>query len=223
MVSTWPWVPWRTASTAHCSLVSTSISILRTKVIGQRGLECGRCSRRFFDSNTAEYWTQRFAGSDACVAPVVSMTSALRHPQIAARGSIIEKDGIMQPGCAPRFSRTTRPGGTPPRPGEHTREVLRDFGVTGVDELLQVGRQSKADPELADDIVVDATGVVSFENTTRHQKFQDGQHFQDRRHAVHRSQFVDGAVVSGPQHLLGDLVGSGVARFHEFARSRRSR
>lgn len=93
-----------------------------------------------FASNTAEYWTQRFAGSDSCVAPVASMTSALQHPQIAARGSIIEKDGIMQPGCAPRFSRTaTIPGGTPPRPGQHTRDVLRDFGVTHVEKLLRLG------------------------------------------------------------------------------------
>lgn len=93
-----------------------------------------------FASNTAEYWTQRFAGSDSCVAPVASMTSALQHPQIAARGSIIEKDGIMQPGCAPRFSRTaTIPGGTPPRPRQHTRDVLRDFGVTHVEKLLRLG------------------------------------------------------------------------------------
>ena len=45
-----------------------------------------------------------------------------------------------------------------------------------------------------------------------------GQHLEDRGHAVHRSEFVDGAFVSGPQHLLGDFVGGGVARCHEFTR-----
>ena len=46
-----------------------------------------------------------------------------------------------------------------------------------------------------------------------------GQHLEDCGHAVNRSEFVDGAFVSGPQHLLGDLVGGGVACCHEFTRA----
>ena len=36
---------------------------------------------------------------------------------------------------------------------------------------------------------------------------------------MNRSEFVDGAFVSGPQHLLSHLVGGGVARRHEFTRA----
>jgi alpha-methylacyl-CoA racemase len=47
-----------------------------------------------------------------------------------ARGSLITRDGILQPAPAPRFSATpTELGGRPPVPGEHTEEVLRTWGI----------------------------------------------------------------------------------------------
>jgi alpha-methylacyl-CoA racemase len=37
---------------------------------------------------------------------------------------------VVQPAAAPRFSRTpTAPGGPPPAPGEHLREVLADWDI----------------------------------------------------------------------------------------------
>src|SRR3954449_2260466 len=87
-------------------------------------------------TRTRDEWTAVFEGSDACVAPVLSYTEAREHPQLRARGTYVEAQGIVQPAPAPRFSRT--PGGLdrpPPVTGQHTREALTDWGVTGVDDL----------------------------------------------------------------------------------------
>jgi alpha-methylacyl-CoA racemase len=49
---------------------------------------------------------------------------------MAARGVFVEVDGIVQPGPAPRFSRT--PGAiqaAPPASGEGAAEVLADWDV----------------------------------------------------------------------------------------------
>ena len=45
-------------------------------------------------------------GTDICFAPVLSFREAADHPHNRARGSFVEVDGIVQPGPAPRFSRT---------------------------------------------------------------------------------------------------------------------
>ena len=47
---------------------------------------------------------------------------------------------MLQPAPAPRFSRTAaRLDKPPPRPGEHTREALADWGIEQVEELLAAG------------------------------------------------------------------------------------
>jgi alpha-methylacyl-CoA racemase len=81
-----------------------------------------------FVTRTGDEWAAIFAASDACVAPVLSMTEAQRDPHLAARGTFVERDGVVQPAPAPRFSRSpTSIGRRPPSPGEHTDEVLRDW------------------------------------------------------------------------------------------------
>ncbi len=83
-----------------------------------------------FSTRTQAEWCSVFDGSDACVAPVASLPEAADHPQIAARGTIVRRDGVLQAAPAPRFSiSTTAFGAPPPLPGQHTREVLRDWGV----------------------------------------------------------------------------------------------
>jgi alpha-methylacyl-CoA racemase len=94
-----------------------------------------------FASRTRDEWTKVFGGSDACVAPILSVTEAPRDPHIVARGTFEERDGVVQPAAAPRFvGRAPRTGtGTPPLPGEHTRDVLADWGVAGADAWLESG------------------------------------------------------------------------------------
>jgi alpha-methylacyl-CoA racemase len=95
-------------------------------------------------SRTRDEWTAVFAGSDACVAPVLSYAEAREHPHLRARGTYVESHGIVQPAPAPRFSRTPGALDRPPaQPGQHTREALTDWGVTGVDELLASGAVSQ--------------------------------------------------------------------------------
>ena len=94
---------------------------------------------RFRERSQAE-WAQVFEGSDACVAPVLPLTEAARHPHLAARHTYLERDGVLQPAPAPRFSRTPATLGTPPSlPGEHSRQALQAWGVDGVDRLIADG------------------------------------------------------------------------------------
>lgn len=78
-----------------------------------------------FARRTQQDWTEVFTGTDACVAPVLSLHDAAAHPQLAARNSLVTIDGVLQAMPAPRFSRHPRcTPGTAPTRGEHTDEVL---------------------------------------------------------------------------------------------------
>jgi crotonobetainyl-CoA:carnitine CoA-transferase CaiB-like acyl-CoA transferase len=73
-----------------------------------------------FRTRSRDEWAQLFASTDACVVPVLDWSEAPQHPQIAARRTIIEIDGVAQPAPAPRFSRT--PAGVPSPPSPVTPE-----------------------------------------------------------------------------------------------------
>lgn len=95
-----------------------------------------------FLTRTRDEWCALAEGREVCFAPVLSMTEAPAHPHLRARGTFVERDGVVQPAPAPRFSRT--PGAiqrSPAKPGEHTEEVLRDWGFSA-EELgaLREGR-----------------------------------------------------------------------------------
>jgi alpha-methylacyl-CoA racemase len=94
---------------------------------------------RFRERTQAE-WTEVFEGSDACCTPVLPLSEAAGHPHLAARGTYVERDGVLQPAPAPRFSRT-RPTLTtgPSSPGGRTREALAAWGIESVDALLASG------------------------------------------------------------------------------------
>jgi alpha-methylacyl-CoA racemase len=90
--------------------------------------------RRFAEAiaaRTRDEWERTFAGSDACVAPVLALGEVADHPHNAARGTFITRDGVLQPTPAPRFSRTAPEMGAAPRqPGADTDAVLADFGFS---------------------------------------------------------------------------------------------
>ncbi len=80
-------------------------------------------------------WAAMFEPLDACVSPVLSMSEAATHPHMAARGTVVEQDGVLQPAPSPRLSRTPGAISSPPAsPGAHTREALQDWGF-GPEEL----------------------------------------------------------------------------------------
>lgn len=69
-----------------------------------------------FASKTRAEWTQIFAGTDACVTPVLTWSEAAENEHLTARSTIIEPHGVTQAAPAPRFSRTPAGAvGTPPK------------------------------------------------------------------------------------------------------------
>ncbi|MET0237527.1 MAG: CaiB/BaiF CoA-transferase family protein [Kibdelosporangium sp.] len=101
-----------------------------------------------FATRTRREWTDVFDGTDACVAPILSLAEAHDHPHIAARGTLVERDGLVQPAPAPRFSATKAELSTPPAlPGQHTRPALADWGFQDVDELLAHGAVQDRDDQ----------------------------------------------------------------------------
>ena len=83
-----------------------------------------------FKTRTRDEWTAVFEGSDACVAPVLSLREAPAHPHLAARGTFTDHGGITQPAPAPRFSLTRTSVRTGPAlPGADTADVARDWDV----------------------------------------------------------------------------------------------
>jgi len=104
-----------------------------------------RFAARFRERSQGD-WSKAFARTDACVAPVLSMTEAPGDPHLAARGTFVTPGGVLQPAPAPRFD--AAPGGAPisalpPGPiagiGAHTRAVLTEAGFDDADELLSAG------------------------------------------------------------------------------------
>ncbi|MFL6656889.1 MAG: CaiB/BaiF CoA transferase family protein [Massilia sp.] len=82
-----------------------------------------------FRTRTRDAWCQLLEGTDVCFAPVLDMGEAPQHPHNIARGTFVEVDGVIQPGPAPRFSRTApEAGGAAATPGEHSVQVLADWG-----------------------------------------------------------------------------------------------
>ncbi|MFC8449765.1 CaiB/BaiF CoA transferase family protein [Kitasatospora sp. NPDC057223] len=91
-----------------------------------------RIATRFATRTLAE-WTAVFAGTDACVEPVLTMRQAAAHPHLVARGTYTEFAGITQPAPAPRFSATPGTLRRPPaRPGADTADIARDWDVPGL-------------------------------------------------------------------------------------------
>jgi len=85
---------------------------------------------RQFGSRTRDEWERLLAGTDACVAPVLSMGEAPQHPHLRQRGTFVEVDGVVQPAPTPRFSRTPSSIQRPaPRPGQGGVRALQDWGL----------------------------------------------------------------------------------------------
>ncbi|WP_370044854.1 MULTISPECIES: CaiB/BaiF CoA transferase family protein [Salipiger] len=84
---------------------------------------------RFRKRSRAE-WELVFAGSDACVSPVLSLAEASRHPQSTARAAFTRLDGAEHPRPAPRFSQTPATVRlAPAHAGADTQVALSDWGI----------------------------------------------------------------------------------------------
>lgn len=84
-----------------------------------------------FLTKTRAQWCALLEGTDACFAPVLSLSEAPAHAHNRARSSFIEVDGITQPAPAPRYSATALDAPRAPvDPGADTDAVLRELGYS---------------------------------------------------------------------------------------------
>lgn len=75
-----------------------------------------------FRSKKRDKWMAIFAGTDACVSPVLTVPEAINHAHNQSRNCFVEVDGFVHPAPAPRFSRT--PGAIRPQELASVPEVL---------------------------------------------------------------------------------------------------
>ncbi len=95
-----------------------------------------------FKTKTRDEWNALMEHTDVCYAPVLSLDEAHQHPHNVERGTFKTINGVVQPGPAPRFSRT--PGdiqGPAAHPGQHTDDVLSSLGfdASEITKLREAG------------------------------------------------------------------------------------
>ena len=81
-------------------------------------------------AKTRDEWDAVMENTDACYAPVLSLTEAPQHPHNTARDTFVTAGTVLQPAPAPRYS--TMPTTPPEMPDgqTHTRAVLADLGYS---------------------------------------------------------------------------------------------
>ena len=77
-------------------------------------------------TRSRDAWMEVFAGTDACVAPVLTLAEAPHHPHNVARGTFASPGGVDQPAPAPRFSAT--PGAVQGGSGVEIEALLTEWG-----------------------------------------------------------------------------------------------
>jgi alpha-methylacyl-CoA racemase len=95
-----------------------------------------------FLARSRDEWCEIMEGTDVCFAPVLSWSEAKEHPHNVARSSFSASGGVVQPAPAPKFSRTPGSiGRPPPHPGQHTDEVLAEWGIAAeeIESLRSAG------------------------------------------------------------------------------------
>ncbi|MEO8445667.1 MAG: CaiB/BaiF CoA-transferase family protein [Gammaproteobacteria bacterium] len=82
-----------------------------------------------FRTKTRQEWCALLEGTDACFAPVLTVTEASEHPHNVARGAFMTVNGVLQAAPAPRFSASVP--GVPRAPvpaGADSRAILLEAG-----------------------------------------------------------------------------------------------
>ena len=105
---------------------------------GAKGREVKAELAALLASQTLAHWEPVFAAADCCVTPILRVDEVLRHPQVQARGMIVEIGGIKQ--YAPPFKLSAWPwASTAPAPGAgaDSEAVLAaaGFSATEISEL----------------------------------------------------------------------------------------
>lgn len=94
-----------------------------------------------FRQRTRDEWADLFAATDACVAPVLTLAEAPKHPHNLSRGAYTDVAGTTLAAPVPRFSATPGAAGPVTEPGADTATLLAELGFSGaeIDELRAAG------------------------------------------------------------------------------------
>ncbi|MDM7949976.1 CoA transferase [Hydrogenophaga sp.] len=103
---------------------------------------------------TREAWQADFDAAGVPAGPVHTIGEALSHPQTLARGMVVElqhpQAGTTQAiGCPIHFSATPTDTGAPaPLLGQHSREILREYGLADseINALVAAGAVAEPSP-----------------------------------------------------------------------------
>jgi alpha-methylacyl-CoA racemase len=68
-----------------------------------------------FLTRSRDEWAAAFAGSDACVSPVLGLAESQGDPHLASRGVFARRDGLVEAAPAPRFGRVAAAASAPSR------------------------------------------------------------------------------------------------------------
>lgn len=89
---------------------------------------CAERLAALFAAQPRDHWAELFAGTDACVAPVLSPFEAAQDAHMAARGAWVTAEGVLQPAAAPRFDgRCATAPGAIPRRDQHRSEIMAEL------------------------------------------------------------------------------------------------
>jgi len=98
---------------------------------------------------TRDEWIEIQAKADCCLEPVVMQQDLRKDPFIESRGLFFDLDSPRGP--MPQYRTPVTPHDVafepPPNPGQHTRAVFRDAGLSDaeIDELIRVGAIRQGD------------------------------------------------------------------------------
>jgi alpha-methylacyl-CoA racemase len=93
---------------------------------------------RVVASRSRDQWVTHFAGTDACVAPVLDLGEAPVHPHNIARRTFLDLNGVYQPSPAPHYSETALERPDPPRrEGQDGQSILAELGY-GADDIVEI-------------------------------------------------------------------------------------
>jgi crotonobetainyl-CoA:carnitine CoA-transferase CaiB-like acyl-CoA transferase len=83
---------------------------------------------RIFASRSRDEWAARLSPLETCCEPVLELDEVARHPQVLARGLLVERPTGLEVGPAVAMGEGWRRR-DPPGLGEHTAEVLGEVGI----------------------------------------------------------------------------------------------
>lgn len=92
-----------------------------------------------FIQKPMEAWAEVFAGSDACVTPVLTYEEVGGNSHMSEREALTLKSGVRHPAVTPRFAEGIEVPERMPQDGSDTSEILAEIGIEDIEDLLENG------------------------------------------------------------------------------------